>query len=89
MALFRYDGATGIYTTLASVNTGGFPPQTWINLSLKVQGETLTASVDGREVLSARDTTLTAGRAGVAGYPAGDLEFDNLTVLALPAGGQP
>jgi hypothetical protein len=89
MALLRYDAARGTYTTLASVNTGGFAPQTWINLSLTVQGEILTALVDGREVLSARDATLVAGRAGVAGYPAGDLEFDNFTVLALPAGGQP
>jgi len=56
---------------------------------LTVQGQVLTASVDGREVLSARDATLASGRVGVAAYPANGLEFDNLTVLPLAAGGQP
>jgi hypothetical protein len=88
MALLRYDATREAFSTLASADAGGFASRTWTTLRLTVQGETLTASVDGREVLTARDATLASGRAGVAGYAAGGLEFDNLTVLALPAGGQ-
>jgi hypothetical protein len=88
MALLRYDAKREAFTTLASADAGGFAARTWTTLRLVVQGEQLTALVDGREVLSVRDATLTAGQAGVAGYAAGGLEFDNLTVLALPAGGQ-
>jgi hypothetical protein len=88
MALLRYDAASETFATLASADAGGFAPRRWTRLGLTVQGEALTATVDGRAVLTARDATLTAGQAGVAGYAAGGLEFDNLTVLALAAGGQ-
>ena len=88
MALLRYDAKRGAFSTLASAEAGGFAPRTWTTLRLTVQGQVLTAMVDGREVLSARDATLVSGRAGVAGYAESGLEFDNLTVLALAAGGQ-
>ena len=89
MALLRYDAKREGFVTLATAEGGGFAARTWTTLGLRVQGEVLTATVDGREVLSARDATLASGQAGVAGYAAGGLEFDNLTVLALAAGGQP
>ena len=89
MALLRYDAARGSYSVLASAEGGGFVLERWYSLRLTVQGQELKASVDGREVLTAHDATLTQGRAGVAGYAAGSLEFDNLTVLALATGGQP
>ena len=86
LALLRYDAARGRYSVLASAEGGGFVLERWYTLRLTVQGTRLTASVDGREVLTAQDATLASGRAGVAGYAAGGLEFDNLTVLALAAG---
>jgi pectate lyase len=89
MALLRYDAKRGTFSILASAEAGGFAPRKWTTLRLTVQGQVLTASVDGREVLSARDATLASGRAGVAGYAESGLEFDNLTVLALAASGQP
>jgi hypothetical protein len=88
MALLRYDAAREAFTELASAESGGFAPRVWTTLRLTVRGETLTASVDGQDVLTARDTTLAAGRAGVAAYAARGVEFDNLTVLALAASGQ-
>ena len=89
MALLRYDAKREAFSELASAEAGGFAPRRWTTLRLTVQGQVLTASVDGREVLSARDATLASGRAGVAGYAESGLEFDNLTVLALAASGQP
>lgn len=88
MALLRYDAAREAFTTLATADSGGFAPRKWTTLRLQVQGSTLRAWVDGVEVLQSSDATLAAGRAGVAAYAEGGLEFDNLTVLALAAGGQ-
>jgi hypothetical protein len=88
MLLLRYDALKGTYTTLAKTDTGGFAPRQWYTLRLQVQGSKLTAYLDGKEVLSAQDATLAAGRAGVAAYAEGGLEFDNLTVTALAASGQ-
>ena len=88
MALLRYDAAKGGYQLLASAERGGFTLEKWITLRLTVRGEQLTAAVDGQEVLSARDGTLSSGRAGVAAYAERGVEFDNFSVLAVAAGGQ-
>jgi hypothetical protein len=88
MALLRYDAAKGAYQLLASVENGGFALERWYTLRLQAQGQTLTAFVDGQEVLSAHDATLASGRAGVAAYAARGVEFDNLAVLALTPQGQ-
>ena len=88
MALLRYDAGTGHYQVLASAEGGGFELEQWYTLRLLVQGETLTAFVDGQEVMSARDATLASGRAGVAAYAARGVEFDNLAVLAVTPQGQ-
>ena len=53
-----------------------------------MQGDQLTAFVDGQPALTARDATLKQGRAGVSGFAMGGLEFDNFTVQALAANGQ-
>jgi glycosyl hydrolase family 59 (putative galactocerebrosidase) len=89
LVLARYDAAKGVFTPLATAATGGFKQQTWYTLKLQVQGEQLTAYVDGQEVLKARDATLKSGRAGVAAYAEGGLEFDNFSVQALAPGSQP
>ncbi|MFL5806812.1 MAG: family 16 glycoside hydrolase [Roseiflexaceae bacterium] len=88
MVLERYDAAQGTFTTLATADSGGFEIRRWYDLRLQVQGDHLTAFVDGQPVLEARDTTLKQGRAGVSGYAMGGLEFDNFTVQALAASGQ-
>jgi hypothetical protein len=89
MVLARYDAATQALTTLAQADGGGFVARRWYRLRLEVRGEQLQAYVNDQPVLSARDATLAQGRAGVYGYAEGGLEFDNLTVQALAASGQP
>jgi hypothetical protein len=62
-----------------------FAPGTWHHLSLSISGTTITASVDGTQVASTTDSTLTDGMPGIeAGgwYPA---YFSNLTVTNPPA----
>jgi hypothetical protein len=86
MLLARYDNQKKTFTTLAKADTGGFAPRRWYTLRLQVQGERLTASLDGQQVLEAQDATFKTGKAGVAGYAEGGLEFDHLTVQAAPAG---
>jgi len=57
-----------------------FAPGTWHTLSLSVSGSTIRASVDGRQVTSLTDSTLTRGIPGIevgGWYPA---YFSNLTV---------
>ncbi len=79
--LARYDAASTRFVTLASAEHAGFATERWVRLELRVTGGQLVGLVDGREVLSAQDATLTSGRAGVYGYAQGGLVFDNLTVL--------
>jgi hypothetical protein len=55
---------------------------------LQVQGDQLTAFVDGQPALRARDATFAQGQAGVAGYPEGGLEFDQFVVQALATSAQ-
>ena len=88
MVLARYDVARSTFTPLATADQGGFALQRWYTLRLQVQGDQLTAFVDGAPALSARDATLKAGRAGVAAYAEGGLEFANFTVQALAPGQQ-
>jgi hypothetical protein len=88
MVLARYDAASGHFTNLATADSGGFETKRWYDLRLQVQGDQLTAFVDGQPALTARDATLKQGRAGVSGFAMGDLEFDNFTVQALAANGQ-
>lgn len=88
LVLERYDAANGTFTPLASADQGGFELKRWYQLRLQVQGDTLTAFVDGSPVLSAKDTTFTQGQAGVAGFAMGELEFDNFSVEALTPAAQ-
>jgi hypothetical protein len=79
--LARYDAASTSFVTLASAEHAGFATGQWVRLELALSGQRLVGRVDGREVLSAQDATLTSGRAGVYGYAQGGLVFDNLSVL--------
>jgi hypothetical protein len=89
LVLARYEAANHAFIPLATADRGGFVERRWYQVALAVQGGQLTASVDGQVVLTAHDTTYARGQAGVTGYPEGGLEFDNLTVQALAANGQP
>ena len=68
------------FTTLASGTVSGLGLNTWHRLAFQMQGSTLTASIDGRTVGSATDTTFTNGQAGlgVTGYQTD--EFDNFAL---------
>ncbi|MHB1000101.1 MAG: family 16 glycoside hydrolase [Armatimonadota bacterium] len=54
-------------------------PNSWHNLKLKMKGTSITAMIDGQEVLSITDSTHTKGMAGL-GSSFNYVEFDNLTV---------
>jgi hypothetical protein len=53
-------------------------PGAWYTLRLEVIGQQLRAFVDGRQVLEARDSSLSAGNAGLATYRA-SARFDDFT----------
>jgi hypothetical protein len=82
-ALMRYDIAKGTFQMLAHAELSNIAPRQWTTLRLLVQGDKLSAFVDGQQVLQASDATLAQGRAGVYGYAMGGLEFDNFGVQTL------
>ena len=88
MVLARYELTNHKFVPLATAETGGYETQRWYTLRLDVQGDQLTAYVDGRPVLKAQDSAYTQGRAGVYGYPEGGLDFDNFVVQGLASSGQ-
>jgi hypothetical protein len=71
---------SGTLTTLASGTTTALSTNAWHTLTLAFSGSTITASVDGRTIGSATDSTYSAGMIGfgVAGYQTD--EFSNLSV---------
>lgn len=79
----RFDRQTEAITNLASAQIAPIAPGTWTTLSLRVQGNTLQASVDGTTVLETTDTTFANGQAGLYGAVLGGLEFDNFRVHTL------
>jgi hypothetical protein len=68
------------FTTLASGTTTAPGLNSWHTLSFKMQGSTLTATIDGRTLGSATDSAFTAGQAGlgVTGYQTD--QFDNFAL---------
>ena len=88
MVLARYDAARSTFTPLATADQGGFALERWYTLRLQVQGDQLTAFVNGKPALTARDATFAQGRAGVAAFAEDGLEFDNFVVQALAPSGQ-
>jgi hypothetical protein len=88
MVLARYEVVNHQFVPLATAESGGYETQRWYTLRLDVQGDQLTAYLDGRPVLKAQDSAYTQGRAGVYGYPEGGLDFDNFVVQGLASSGQ-
>jgi hypothetical protein len=70
----------GVATPLAMVDGPGYTQRQWYTLSLTVNGDVIEASVDGKVVVSASDTTLTTGQAGVYTRAFGGIRFDDVTV---------
>lgn len=80
LTLQRYNASTETFELLATSEAFGWQPKTWYTLQLSFSGNTITASVNGQQVLSATDSTFTKGRAGVYGYGESNLVFDNFIV---------
>ena len=70
----------GTITTLASGTTTALGTGSWHTLALTMQGSAISASIDGKAVGSATDTTYQSGQAGigVVGYQTDQL--DNLDI---------
>jgi hypothetical protein len=72
----------GQVTELASAEHPGYTDHNWYTLAVTAKGATLSASINGVEVLTATDSTLTHGKIGVYGIATGDLFYDNIAVTA-------
>ncbi len=70
---------------LASGNAGPGRGDAWRAIALKVQGDEITGLIDGRQVLSIRDSRHGAGQAGV-GSGWGAARFDDFAVQAVSEG---
>jgi hypothetical protein len=56
----------------------------WHRLGLRFSGDTVTAYVDGKSVVSVNDGTHATGQVGLAVSPWDNAEFDNLSVTPAP-----
>ncbi|MBS2551583.1 ricin-type beta-trefoil lectin domain protein [Catenulispora sp. NL8] len=68
------------FTTLASGTTTAPGTGSWHTLALKMQGSTLTASLDGKTLGSAVDNSYTNGQAGLGVTDYKTDEFDNFAL---------
>ncbi|MEU9126390.1 galactosylceramidase [Streptomyces sp. NPDC048506] len=75
------------FTTLASGKTRAPGLNTWHRVSLKMQGQKLTASLDGKTLGSANDSSFAKGQAGlgVTGYQTQQFDDFTLTPVTPPA----
>ncbi|MGD8237039.1 MAG: hypothetical protein PVH68_00680 [Armatimonadota bacterium] len=69
----------GQWRMLASAS-GGYVPERWYRLKLRVQDEAISAFVDGRPVLSHEGVTLLEGRAGLYATGRKQALFDDLWI---------
>lgn len=67
-------------TRLATFDGAELSADAWHTLALTAQGQTLTASVDGKELGSAEDATIATGRAGVSTLAMSGAYFANVQV---------
>ncbi|MBB5870300.1 pectate lyase [Allocatelliglobosispora scoriae] len=68
----------GGFTSLASAPTGT-GTGVWRTVTLRLAGGTLSGSVDGQQLVSANDSSFSAGKIGLSTYYAG-ASFDDVTV---------
>jgi pectate lyase len=73
--------SAGNNTSISSSATATISPNTWYAIKLAVIGSTLTAYLDGVQVLTATDTEIAAGGVAV-GTKNATAEFDDVRVTA-------
>jgi hypothetical protein len=72
----------GVATTLTAIDEPGFTERAWHILALSVNGNTITATLDGQIVAQAEDPApLKAGRAGIYTRAIGGIIFDDFAVV--------
>lgn len=72
----------GVATTLTAIDEPGFTERAWHTLALSVNGNTITATLDGQIVAQAEDPApLKAGRAGIYTRAIGGIVFDDFAVV--------
>ena len=79
----RSNNTSGNWRTLASGNTAALGTGRWHNLSLTLNGSTLTAAIDGTTVGTVSDSTWVAGQIGYGTGQGVTAQFDNLTVTPV------
>ncbi|RRR74186.1 MAG: hypothetical protein EI684_07605 [Candidatus Viridilinea halotolerans] len=70
----------GEATRLASHDAPGYDLHMWHDMSLRVQGSLLTATLDGVVIFEAEDTTLTSGQPGLFTRAMGQIRFSDVVV---------
>ena len=85
----RSNNTSGNWRTLASGNTSALGTGRWHNLSLTLNGSTLTAAIDGTTVGTVSDSTWVAGQIGYGTGQGVTAQFDNLTITPVGSSGDP
>ncbi|MCU7729374.1 RICIN domain-containing protein [Actinoplanes sp. KI2] len=85
----RSNSTGGNQRTLASGTVSALGTGRWHNLSLTLNGSTLTAAIDGTTVGSVSDSTWVAGQVGYATGQGVTAQFDNLSITPLGGGQSP
>lgn len=72
----------GVATTLTAIDEPGFTERAWHTLALSVNGNTITATLDGQIVAQAEDPApLKTGRAGIYTRAIGGIIFDDFAIV--------
>ena len=83
------NNTSGNWRTLASGTVPALGTGRWHNLSLTVNGNTVTGSIDGTRVGSATDATWVAGQIGYGTGQGVTAQFDNLSIAPVGGSGGP
>ncbi len=74
----------GVFTQLAA-STQSFTVGQWMNLRIVMENDLIVVFIDGRQVMSAVDTSFSAGKIALWTGRNGPSQFDAVAVLAPPA----
>jgi hypothetical protein len=72
----------GVATPLVTSDGPGYTQHQWHTAALTVRGTAIQATVDGKVVAQATDSTLSSGQAGLYTLELGYIRFDDVTVAA-------
>lgn len=70
----------GVATPLATLDGPGYSKRQWHSVSMSVVGPSITVQLDGKQVLTASDSSLTSGQAGLYTRAFGGIRFDDVTI---------